>query len=169
VCSSGGRGPCFTCGHRSQERPCWLPIPAGPFCFYAAIPTLADTELAPTRMIEASRGVRVTVRYHSVNGVRQAGSLARHAPWYQDGSEVLVYGCTWRDAACPLLGERVAKLRRHCPNRKCVGCGRNPLPDIGSNSEPYFPVVRYENQNSNRAWSIEPSETSKIVLQHVRG
>jgi len=70
---------------------------------------------------------------------------------------------------CPLLADTVEKLRRHYPNRKSVGCGRNPLLDIGLNSNSYFPVAGYENQISNRAWSIETSETSKIVLQQVRG
>ena len=67
------------------------------------------------------------------------------------------------------MADTVAKVRRHYPNRKGVGCGHNPLLNIGLNSKSYFPVVRYENQISNRAWSLEPSETSKIVLQHVRG
>jgi len=66
---------------------------------------------------------------------------------------------------CPPIADSVEKVRCHCPNRKCVGCGRKFLLHIGFNSKLYSPIVRYENQISTRACSTETSKTSKIVFQ----
>ncbi len=96
------------------------------------------------RFIEASRGARVTVLgTSSINGAHQAASLARHVPWHQVGSEVLVYWCIsliGRLVECPLSGvkrtsQTLALMSAFDPKRTSSHFAR--ISPTGSQDDPF--------------------------------